>query len=129
MRKYLLILFILPIFCFGQSKKEWNSIKKIEVYIYSKQFNGTEKQLNKIRFKENLACDNKKIIQILSKIEKPKFDLLIEKSDLFFKITFQNKTKTYLVYKKQGVLIDISKERELFWVKDKTDFDKFIKIL
>ncbi|MBP9793585.1 MAG: hypothetical protein KBC56_06255 [Flavobacterium sp.] len=129
MKKFLLFFILFSIFCFGQTKKEWSNIKKVEIYRDSKQSNGTEKQLINLNFRENLIYDNKKIIQILGKIEKPNFDLLTEKSNLFFRITFQNKTETYLVYKKQNVLIKLSKEREFFWLKDKTDFNTFIKNL
>lgn len=127
MKITLFLILLLQINCFSQTKKDWNNIKKIEVYKTSNLYNGTENELTKLNLKSEITCDNKKLIEILSKIEKPKFDLLIEKSNLFFRISFENKTVNYLVYKKHGILIELSKKREYYWLKDVKEINIFIK--
>ena len=129
MKFFILFFSFITSSCFGQTKNDWNNIKKIEVFKLRKEYFGTEIKYDDLVFKSKIICNTEKLKKILSKVEKPKIDILLEKSNLIFVIYFKSKSETYLVYKQSGILIQLSKNEDFFFLKDNSKFYKFIKSL
>ena len=113
MRKFLYLLFFLPVFSFGQDVYQWKNIEKITFYDLSKQgFDCKIQTADQIpKGVKSVLCNTATWTETLSELSTYKYDLRAESCYL---LLIKFKTGTIIPFQffpEQKVLVDLRKDK------------------
>lgn len=129
MKKFL-IYFILIFFIYskssGQESYEWDNIQKTELYFFSDVDYCKNIESSNLTPDIVIECNKNEFKNHLIQLREPEFDVLIEKECLILKVHFSNTISDFIVYRKQGIIMDLNKRKVLFQIDNKAKFDYLI---
>ena len=114
-------------YSFSQERYIWNDIQKTELFSFSK--NDYCENIKSTELTSNIAieCDKNEWKNYLLHLKEPEFDVLIEKECLILRVFFSKSKSDFIIYRKQGILMDLNHPEILLQIDNVTEFDELIK--
>lgn len=122
----ILFTFLFFSISFSQEKFDWKNIQKIELHSFSKNNYCKDIKSSNLGNKTLINCNTDKIKPYLTDLDKSKYDVLLEKQCILFRVYFKDKKCDFVVYLDQGILMNLNSPYTVFAIKKRDDFKKLI---
>jgi len=116
MRTILLTSFLLltTFFAKSQTKHDWKTVKGVEMYQLDKDC--SEVKPRELNPKTLITVDSHQLVDIIKTAKLRNLDLLLEDECLIVRVQFAKYTGNFMVYPKQGALIDFNDMSAYYFV-------------
>ena len=112
---------------FSQENYNWNDIQKTELFSFSENEYCENIKTEDLTAEFLIPIKKGDFIKSLVELKEPEFDLLLEKQCLILRVYFLNSTKDFIIYREQGILIDLNNQNISFQLENKSEFNKLLK--
>ena len=114
-------------FCFSQKKYNWKDIHKTELFSFSENEYCNNIESKNLTADFLISSEERDFASTLIGLKEPKFDVLLEKKCLILRVHFSNRTSDFIIYREQGILIDLNNPIVLLQLEHKSEFNKVLK--
>ena len=111
---------------FSQEKYDWDNIQKIELHSFPKNNYCKGIKSSNLSSKTLINCNTDKIKPYLTNLDTYKYDVLLEKQCILFRVYFTDRRLDFIVYLDQGILMNLNSPFTVFAIKKREGFKNLI---
>lgn len=112
--------------CFSQEEYNWDDVQNTVLYSITESEYCENITSNDLTSQHLIQTEKNEFKTILQTLKKPQYDILLEKECLILRIKFTDTSNDFIVYRNQGILIDLNNPINMFQIQDKNKFDSLL---